>query len=178
MLNNLKIRQVAYIVDDVREAALKHHRTFGSGPYFVADHIPLQRSRYRGQETVFDHSAAYGQWGDVMIEFMCQHNEAPSAIHDMYLRGHEGFHHVAIIVDSMADARAELERRGFEEALYAQMLDGFEFIMFDARKGYGHFIELYEGVDRLVRFYDLVAEVSRGFDGKDVLRDIDFAAFS
>ena len=173
MLLGQPVRQLAYIVDDVRAAALAHHRTFGSGPYYIADHIPLKRSRYRGEDTVFDHSAAYGQWGSVMIEFMCQHNDAPSAIHDMYPRGREGFHHIALIVKSMAQARSELEARGFEEALYAEMLDGFEFIMFDARASHGHFIELYEGTDRLVGFYDMIAQASVHFKGEDVLRNID-----
>lgn len=173
MLLGQPVRQLAYIVDDVRAAALAHHRNFGSGPYYVADHIPLKRSRYRGADTVFDHSAAYGQWGSVMIEFMCQHNDAPSAVHDMYPRGREGFHHVALIVKSMAQARSELESCGFAEALYAEMLDGFEFIMFDARASYGHFIELYESTARLVGFYDMVAQASLNFKGEDVLRDID-----
>jgi hypothetical protein len=68
------VRQLAYFCADVREAALAHHRGFGSGPYFVADNIPLAGSVHRGQPHGFDHSSAYGQWGEVMIEFVQQNN--------------------------------------------------------------------------------------------------------
>lgn len=60
---SLPIRQVAYFCADVRQAALAHHRQFGSGPYFVVDNIPLRQSIHRGVEALFDHSSAYGQRG-------------------------------------------------------------------------------------------------------------------
>ena len=54
------VRQVAYYVPDVREAAKAHSANFGSGPFFVAEHIPISLCRYRGKPGVFDHTSAYG----------------------------------------------------------------------------------------------------------------------
>lgn len=165
------VRQVAYAVDDARAAALRHHQLFGSGPYFVMDHIPLRRSLHRGVDAPFDHSSAYGQWGEVMVEFMQQHNDGPSAVRDVYPKGSEGFHHVALIVDDLAEARAHFGAMGLEEALYAEMEDGFQFVMVDAMKPLGHMIEIYEGVPALTDFYTLVRE-SAGDFSHGVVRNV------
>ena len=170
------IRQVAYFVPDIITAAGDHAQRFGSGPFFVAEHIPLRRALYRGREAALDHSSAYGQWGEVMIEFVQQNNPGPSAFHDLYAEGsgRSGFHHVALIVDSLAIARREFGVGGLTEALYAEMNDGFPFVMIDAVARYGHMIELYEAVATLTGFYAMVRDSARGFDGADPIRHIKF----
>ena len=170
-LLSLPVRQIAYAVDDARKAAERHHALFGSGPFFVLDNIPLKVSLHRGEPAPFDHTSAYGQWGEVMIEFMQQNNEGPSAVRDMYAPGQEGFHHVALIVDSLPEARAHFAAEGLEEALYAEMEDGFAFVMVDGRERYGHMIELYEGAESLLGFYDYVKK-SAGDFSKGVWRKI------
>jgi hypothetical protein len=103
----LPIRQIAYFVRDVRAAALAHNATFGSGPFFIIDHIALARAEHRGSLVPHDHSSAYGQWGAVMIEFVQQHNAEPSAFHDMYPEGsgQYGLHHAALFVDDLTRLR-------------------------------------------------------------------------
>lgn len=168
----LPIRQIAYFVPDVRVAAQRHHTLYGSGPYFVADNIPLRLSLHRGHEAPLDHSSAYGQWGEVMIEFVQQNNPGPSAFRDLYGEGEEGLHHVALIVDSLPEVRARFAAEGMETALYAEMMNGFAFVMMDATARYGHMIELYEGIQALTGFYDMVREASLNFDDRDLLRPI------
>ncbi len=170
----LPIRQIAYYVADVRAAALRHMALYGSGPYFVADHIPLRRVFHRGREAALDHSSAYGQWGALMIEFVQQNDPGPSVFRDMFSEGGEGMHHVALIVDDLAAARARFEAEGLEVALHAEMMNGFAFEMVDATARYGHMIELYEGVPTLTGFYDMVRDASIGFDGRDPIREIRF----
>jgi hypothetical protein len=170
------VRQVAYFVPDIDRAARAHSNQFGSGPFFVAEHIPLRKALHRGRETSLDHSSAYGQWGDVMIEFVQQNNPGPSAFHDLYPEGsgRSGFHHVALIVPSLAAARREFSESGLTEALYAEMNDGFAFVMVDAAARYGHMIELYEGISVLTSFYAMVKDAAKGFDGADPIRPIKF----
>jgi hypothetical protein len=170
------IRQVAYFVPDVVRAAHDHARQFGSGPYFLAEHIPLRKALHRGREAVLDHTSAYGQWGEVMIEFVQQNNPGPSAFHDMYPEGsgRGGFHHVALIVDDLQTARREFSDGGLTEALYAEMNDGFAFVMVDDVARHGHMIELYEGVSALTSFYAMVKDAAKGFDGADPIRPISF----
>ena len=171
------IRQIAYFVPDVRAAALAHHALLGSGPYFVAEHIPLRLSVHRGVERPLDHSSAYGQWGDVMIEFVQQNNPGPSAFHDVYPEGsgREGVHHVALFVDDVDAELARFKEAGFATALRAEMNDGFVFAFVDTVASLGHMLELYAPVPSLSGFYAMVAEAAKGWDGKDVIRDIAFA---
>lgn len=166
------IRQIAYMVNDVRSAALAHHRTFGSGPYFVAEHILLRTCLHHGRPAELDHSSAYGQWGGLMIEFVQQNNDGPSALRDLYAPGEEGLHHIALIVDDLTASRAHFARQGFGEALYAEMADGFPFVMVDASARHGHMIELYEGAPVLTAFYDMVRKAAEGFDGHEPIRPI------
>jgi hypothetical protein len=168
------VRQIAYFVPDVCAAARQHAMLFESGPYFVAENIPLRRAVHRGRPVELDHSSAYGQWGEVMIEFVQQNNPGPSPFRDMFDEGSQGLHHVALIVDDLRSAQAHFETSGFATALEAEMNDGFVFLMMDAVSRYGHMIELYEGVPALTDFYALVRQASIDFDGSDAIRRIAF----
>lgn len=177
MCSSLPVRQIAYFVPDVRVAALEHHRLFGSGPYYVADHIPLRRAVHRGEERMLDHSSAYGQCGDVMIEFVQQNNAGPSAFHDLYPEGEArcGMHHVAVFVDDLKTEMRRYEEAGMATALYAEMNDGFAFAMMDASASLGHMIELYEPAPQLTGFYEMVADAARNYDGANPVRTIQFS---
>jgi len=53
---------------------------------------------------------------------------------------------------------------GFGEILYAETSSGFPFAMHDARKVFGHFIEIYEPNEELTSFYRMVEESSLSED--------------
>jgi len=171
---HLPIRQVAYFVPDIRAAALAHSRTFGSGPYFVLEHVALTSSMHRGVTRPFDHSSAYGQWGALMIEFAMQHNDDPSAFHDMYPAGSGrfGLHHTALWVDDLAGAIAGFEVEGLAIAQYAETTTGTAFAFVDGVECCGHMIELYEPSPGLTGFYAMVAAAAEGWDGADPIREL------
>lgn len=168
------VRQIAYFCEDVRRAASDHHALTGSGPFFVADHIPLARAVHRGVDRPLDHSSAYGQWGEVMVEFVQQNNAGPSPFRDLYREGSGrwGLHHLALFVD---DVDAELERyaaAGHPTALRAEMNDGFLFAFADTVATLGHMTELYAPVLALTDFYAVVADAAAGWNGDDLIRTI------
>lgn len=168
------VRQIAYFVSDIRLAALRHHALFGSGPYFVSEHIPLRLCRHRGREAVLDHSSAYGQWGSVMLEFVQQNNRGPSVFHDMYPEGsgRTGVHHVALFAEDLQAAILRYEAAGHTLALYAEVATGLPFAMIDTVAVYGHMIEIYPPRPQLIDFYERVADAASNFDGTDVLRSV------
>ncbi len=170
---NHPIEQVAYFVPDAEAAARAHAAQFGSGPYYLAKHIPLRRCLYRGQEAVLDHTSAYGQWGQVMIEFVQQHNDGASVFRDLYPDGGSGLHHVALIVPDLRAALSAFAAKGFETALYAELASGTAFAMADATRVYGHFIEMYEPTEGLLGLYRLVREAHESFDGRELIRPLD-----
>ena len=167
------IRQVAYFCADVRLAAQAHHAAFGSGPFFVADNIPVARAVHRGTERPLDHTSAYGQWGDVMIEFVAQNNPGPSPFHDLYPEGsgRYGIHHVAVFVDDVDAALADFAARGAPCALRAEMADGFVWAFADTSATLGHMTELYAPTPSLIGFYAMVADAAKN-STRDLLTTI------
>lgn len=162
--------QIAYHVPDPAAAAIEAARTFGWGPFFLFEHIPLQSCHYRGRASAFDHSSAYGQAGELMVEFITQHGDEPSVVRDVY-RGHErGIHHVAHFVPGLEEAVAGYGALGFETAMDAVTRDGVRFAMLDTRATLGHLLELYEPGPGLTRFYDYVRRKAQGWDGHEPLR--------
>lgn len=132
--------------------------------------MPLARSVHRGQERPLDHSSAYGQRGEVMIEFVHQNNAGPSAFRDLYPEGSGrwGLHPTAIWIEDV-DAEAErLAGEGFPLAQRAEMIDGFVFAFVDSTAAYGHMLELYAPVPALSDFYAMVGQAADGYQGGDV----------
>jgi hypothetical protein len=168
------IRQIAYFVPDVREAAIAHSKRCGSGPYFVLDNVPLILCQYRGQPGKLDHSCAYGQWGDIMIEFVQQNGPEPSVYRDMYANGESGIHHIALIVEDLPTSIKQYQDAGFELGLYAEAMPGVGFAMMDCVKTYGHFVELYEPTAVILGIYETVKTAAQNFDGTDVIRSFSF----
>lgn len=172
MAPSIRPVQIAYHVPDPASAARELAAAHGWGPFFLMEHIPLAWCRYRGAAAEFDHSSAYGQAGDVMIELITQHNEGPSAIRDLYGPDERGLHHVASFVDDLDAALAQQRIAGRGLALEAMTDRGVRFAMVDAVATLGHMIELYEADDALRRFYAYVARAARDWDGTEPLRPL------
>ena len=161
--------QIAYHVPDPAEAAREAAARRGWGPFFLIEHIALTHCLYRGAPAAFDHSSAYGQAGDVMVELITQHNDGPSALRDLFAPHERGVHHVACFVDELASALTAQRALGYEIALEAATANGTAFAMVDTSRELGHMLELYERA-KLAPFYALVREAARAWDGSDPLR--------
>lgn len=157
--------QVAYAVNDVSSAAALFAAQTGAGPFFVIEHIAIETARLNGAPVAFDHSSAYGQWGSVMVELVEEHSSP--IVHP------PGLHHLAFMVSDLAASTAACTTHGWPEVLWARTTAGQEFAFCDARPQRGHLIEMYEPSPRLLKFYEMVADVSRGWDGSLPVRHID-----
>lgn len=158
--------QIAYAVDDV-ERATQLWVGRGVGPFFVREHIEVTNARIHGRPTSFDHSSAFAHWGDVMVELIHQHDADGTPI-----VATSGIHHVAHFVDDFAAATAGLTTAGYDEVLYAETTTGMPFAFHDGLDERGHLIEIYERTPSLARFYDMVRESARGWDGTDAIRHL------
>lgn len=163
--------QIAYHVPDPRAAARELAASRGWGPFFLIEHIPLARCLYRGAPAAFDHSSAYGQAGDVMVELITQHNDGPSALRDLFAPDERGLHHVACFVDDLGVALAAQRAAGAAIALEATTTNGTGFAMVDTSAQLGHMLELYER-EKLAPFYAMVREAARGWDGREPVRAV------
>lgn len=152
--------QIAYIVND-HEQAVETWRARGAGPFVVRPHIPVHGVRYRGTDATFDHSSAYGWFGDIMIELVIDHTVGPSAVRDVVGPGGVGLHHVAWFVDDLPAWQAKLTGWGWPEAMYANTASQ-PFVFHDATAELGHMIELYQATPGLLGFYDHVRSLAAG----------------
>ena len=162
--------QIAYAVPDVRAAARTWVELWGAGPFFIRDHIPVTDVVYRGRPAVFDHSSAYGQWGEVMVELVQDHGVGPSAVRDIFAPGESGLHHMAYFVDDLDATTSRLAAAGCELAMSATSGGAVRFHFVDALATHGHMFELYEPTAHLRGFYAAVAAAAVDWDGSDPLR--------
>jgi hypothetical protein len=163
--------QIAYAVPDARVAAARWAEHLGAGPFYLRSHIPVSDVLYRGRPSSFDHSSAYGQWGDIMVELVQDHGDGPSVVRERYATHESGLHHLAFMVDELDAATARLAEQGFELAMSARAsTTRFHFV--DAVDELGHMIELYQRSVHLLEFYTMVREAAVGWDGSQPVRDL------
>jgi len=165
--------QWAWHAPDIASAAHDFASAFNAGPFFQLSHIELFSSLYRGTPARFDHSSAYGQYGDLMIELIHQHDHVPSAIRDMYDAQSAGWHHAAVFVNDIVRSLDQADALGMACALDANTRDGLRFAMVDAREKYNLMIEFYEPVEMLIKFYGFIRKQAIGWSGEDPLRMLD-----
>ncbi len=164
--------QIAYVVADAEVAALNFSRITGAGPFFLRQHIPVTDVVYCGTPAIFDHTSAYGQWGQVMVEFVQDHTVGPSILKETALTAaSQGprIHHVACLVDDFAATLTTARDDGIVIAMTAQSRS-IPFAFLDTVSALGHFIEIYPRTASITAFYQQVADAALGWDGADEVR--------
>ncbi len=161
------IVKVAYAVPDSRAAAAQWAERYGAGPFFVKSHIPLAEFPEPG--FVFDHTSAFGRWGNVMVELLQIHEVRPAAVERVLVS--PGFHHVTWFADSVAAETDRLVRMGWPEVLTASTATGTRFTFHDARADLGHLVLIYERTPGVVKNYATVEQAARNWDGQDPVRE-------
>ena len=165
------LTQVAYLVDDVEVSARHYAATLGAGPFLVRRDIAMTDTLYGG-EGRYTHTAAYGQWGPVMLELIEITEAAPKEVAEVVLSLRTGIHHVANFVDDLDLASAAHEAAGSPLLMAAETSSGMRVHFHDGRETLGHLIELYEPTEHLVAHYRKVAEAADGWDGTDPVRPL------
>lgn len=161
--------QLAWHAPDI-EAAAARWAAEGAGPFYLLSHIEVGACLYRGRPARFEHSSAYGQAGDLMLELIQQHGDAPSAVRDLYDQYTDGWHHAAVFAPNLDGALEEAALRGYETALDATTKEGVRFVMVDARADCGLMLELYEPTPPLLKFYAYIKRKAEGWSGENPLR--------
>ncbi len=165
-----EIMQLAYVPADF-DAALKFWiETVGAGPFYALDHVKLNDVKYRGAPVDIDFSMVIGYWGDLQIELIRQHNDVPSIYKTWRDEGHEGLHHICILVDDMAHARAVCADAGAVVAQEGIVPNGGEVIYVDTGGGPGTMVEILKPGPGSREFFAMMREAAKGWDGSDPVR--------
>jgi hypothetical protein len=167
-----RIIQNAYYVADLDLAITRFHDLWDLGPFFIRRHIGLENVLYRGEPAALDISAAYTQAGDIMIELVTQHNDAPSIFRDRFAAHESGFHHVALDFGDHDSQVESFNSRGFESVTSFRTNEGRGATYLDTFELLGHATEIYIVNDSLRALYAKVRDAASTWDGKDLSIDL------
>ncbi len=165
-----EIMQLAFVPADFDAALDFWVRVMGAGPFFALDHVKLIDLKHRGEPSDVDFSMALGYWGDMQIELIRQHNDAPSIYKAWRDEGHEGLQHVCILVDDMAHAREVCAAAGAVVAQEGFVAGGGEVIYVDTGGGPGTMVEILKPGPGSRDFFAMIRDAARGWDGSEPLR--------
>ncbi len=160
--------QIAYAVDDVEDAAASFAERFGAGPFFIRHHPPFE-AVHDGAPAIFNHSSAYGQWGDMQVELVQFGECTPESLHRR-VTADAGIHHMAMFVESLPAEQARLEALGMSCVMRATTPNGLQFAFHDGRAHLGHLVEIYEPAESVLRLYHTVRAAAVGWDGRRPVR--------
>lgn len=168
-IGQTRVHHYGYIVDDLEEAMHRAVRMFGTGPFLLLDHVPLEGVTCRGQPAEYAHSTAFAQWGESRLELTQIHGCGPAAVRDAFTFPGAHVGHVAWAVSALPEAIARLEADGAPSFLRAT-LGEISVSFHDARATWGHHIELHADTSQFRALFEQVREISVDWDGRDPIR--------
>lgn len=170
-------QQLGVVVRDFHGALRHWTGTLGIGPFHYFTDMPVSDYRYRGQPAPAPVlSIAFGYSGDLQIEIIHQHNDAPSPYRDFLDAGHEGVQHLSSFCSSEAefDARRAAIRDAGIALLASGSIGGTRFAYFDTLDSpAGTVFEISESAKPGPReVFAMMRDAASGWDGTDPIRQL------
>ena len=166
--------QLGCVVPDL-QAAIAEWAAQGVGPFLVMRNVTIGGYVYEGRPSKPKINVAFSQQGDLQIELIQQHNDAPSAFRDSFPDGPVGgegsHHHLGMLNDDYEKCFNDCVARGYVPAT-SGCFNGTHFAHFDTRSTFGFMTELTEATPDILDFYRRVADAASGWDGNDPVRPI------
>lgn len=135
--------QMGYVVDDLEEAVQRWQRTTGAGPFQWLRDVQVDDGQYRGGPSNAAFSVALAQCGNMQIELIAQHNDAPSCYRDLFAPGQEGLHHLAVRTECFDEDVGRYQAAGFSSA-FSGIYESIRFAYVDTSPALGFMLELVE----------------------------------
>jgi catechol 2,3-dioxygenase-like lactoylglutathione lyase family enzyme len=165
------VMQLAFIPSDF-DAAIRHWtQVIGAGPFFLLPNMSLLETRYRGapSEPVF--TMALGYWGAMQIELIRPENDAASIYRGDY-GVRDTLHHVCVLLDDIAAARAVCAAQGAEIVQEGGVAGGGAVIYVDPGTGPGNLIELLQPSPGTRELFAMMHGAHENWDGTEPLRQL------
>jgi hypothetical protein len=163
-------KQNGYVVRDL-DAALEHWTgTLGVGPFYKRPHINLEFYEFNGVRSFPDISVALSYWGDLQIELIQQHNDAPSIYLEFLQTKGPGLHHVLASdgrpLDDTIEHLARLGRRPTSIGGNS----GGRFVYFDLGGHSGSVVELVDIGPETLAWFEQIRRSAATWDGSEPVR--------
>ncbi len=162
------IHHVGYVVDDLRAGIERFAADFGTGPFFVMEHIAFEAVTYRGGPADYDHSSGFGAWGPILVELTEVHDARPAGLAAALTAPGGGLGHAAWLADDLEAETARLTALGLEP-FHTGRTGPASAVWFGGGR-LGHPVEVLQERDEILGFYAMVRAAADGWDGADPYR--------
>ena len=162
--------QNAFVVRDLEAAAHYWSSSVGIGPFYLLEHVQFGPVFFRGAPLAMDMSVAIAQWGELQIELIVQHDDAPSIYSEFLARHGEGLQHLGVMTDSLDEHLEQLRPHGIEPVQWGATGAGMRFAYVNTDRQAGGMIELIESGPAVKAFFDMVRRGAEKWDGTRPLR--------
>lgn len=158
--------QLAFVPKDIDRSLHYWAGTLGAGPFFHLPELSLPETRYRGVRSDPVFSLWLGYWGDMQIELIRQHNDAPSIYRDA--ADDQRLHHICLLVESLGTAMATVA--GAETMQTGEVPGGGAVAYVQPEQG--PLVELLQPAPGTRELFAMMREAHRTWDGRDPVRAI------
>ncbi len=167
---NIPITHIGYVVDDIVPAVDWAVQTFGAGPFFSVPHMKFDTCTFNGEPATYDHSSAFGQSGEILIELTVVHGATPPDLAEV-MRGGQAprVGHVGMLSDDLETDSRLLEAAGLP-VFHSGSSGPIRAHWHDGRKQLGHHVEILLRTPEIEGIYAMVRGASQDWDGEDALR--------
>ena len=167
------VRQNGYVVADLDEAIRYWTTVVGIGPFFRADHVPLDFFTYEGQSSAPDLNIALANCGGLQIELIEQVNDAPSPWRNFALAKESGLHHVSSWTETFEADLARLAERGVLPTCEGSIGGVARFAYFVANNVDGTALEVADLTSpEFQQLFEHIRSSADTWDGDDPVRDL------
>ena len=160
--------RLVQVVQDLDAAIAAWNITTGAGPFFVFPHLALADYTHRGTAGKPDISLAVGAAGDLLIELVLLHDEAPSAWAEAGARSLL----LSATTAEFDDAVRAHESAGRNVVSTGRYPFGARFACIDARAASGQWLVLIEKHFVLTQITDKIRAASRAWDGGSLTAEL------
>jgi hypothetical protein len=167
------IRQNGYVVADLDEAIRYWTTVIGVGPFFRADHVPLDFFTYEGRSSAPDLNIALANCGHVQIELIQQVNDAPSPWRNFALAKGAGLHHVSSWTETYEADLTRFAERGLVPTCEGSIGGAARFAYFVANNVDGTAMEVGDLTSpQFQQLFEHVRLSAATWNGADPVRDL------
>lgn len=162
------IRQNGYVVTDL-QATIAQWVDLGVGPWFVIQNLTMTVD-HRGSTSQPELSIAFANSGDLQLELIQQHNDAPSLYREFLDAGHEGHHHHAWWTDDFDAVLARAAAAGWTTTMSGDGGGMTRFCYLERPEHPDEVIEVMELTATTGPFMDAIRAAAVDWDGTDPVR--------
>ena len=163
-----EMSQICWVVPDIDAAIRYWGETLGVGPWSLTRHVEVTGFEHAGEPSDVDMSLAIAYSGDMQIELIEQHNQAPSLYHDVAPGPRGGQHHVGYYALDYEERRKRILEAGYEIGQQGA-IGSIHFTYFRTAELLGTYSELISLTDEIAAALEGLKAAARGWDGRELL---------